>query len=120
MKNEISAIEPGAGAWLSTGSGPSPRRENPPDKPSRPAALAEDTVPAGQRLIEEKVEEINRRLAGEYRRLEYSFHERPDACVITLFDTRTGEVIKQIPCEKILDMATAVWDRFGILVNEER
>jgi uncharacterized FlaG/YvyC family protein len=119
MKSEINAVEPGSGVWLSTGSGLSPWRDCAPDKPARASAAEEETLPAGLSLIQEKIDEVNRRLVGQHRRIEYSLREQPDVCVITLYDTRTGDVIWQIPCEKILT-ATPILDRFGILVNEER
>jgi|GEM_PF-6078518 len=77
-------------------------------------------IPVAREVIKRKLEEINERLIGANKRVEYSFNERPRACVMTIIDTRTGEVVKEIPSKEILDMVADIWDRFGILVDERR
>jgi len=116
MNREIYAIEPVARLRLVADPGVAPRRDAVPRQnvPAPPRPLTDKTA------LEARIEEINRELAGQHKRIEYSFHDRPDACIVTVIDTRTGEVIRQIPSEKLLDMASAIWERFGLWVNEER
>ncbi|MGI5878417.1 MAG: flagellar protein FlaG [Christensenellales bacterium] len=116
MNREIPAIEPVAGLRLAADPGIMPRRDAVPghNVPAPPQPPIDKTA------LEARIEEINEELVGLHKRIEYSFHDRPDACIVTVIDTRTGEVIRQIPSEKLLDMASAIWERFGLWVDEER
>lgn len=77
-------------------------------------------IPVAREVIKQKLDEINEKLIGVNKKVQYSFNERPRACVMTIIDTRTGDVIKEIPSKEILDMVADIWDRFGILVDEKR
>jgi hypothetical protein len=77
MKSEINAVEPGSGVWLTTGSGSSPWRDCAPDKPARASAAEEEMLPAGLSLIQEKIDEVNRRLVGQHRRMNIPYANGP-------------------------------------------
>lgn len=120
MKSDISAIVSSSGMRFSVGSDSASGRSSIPDKNTVQVPDVQKSVsPLGEKMIREKIEEINRKLIDDHKRIEYSFHERPDVCVMTIIDTDSGDVVKQIPAKSLLDMASAIWDRFGILVNEE-
>lgn len=68
--------------------------------------------------ISESVARANRHMAKT--RCEYSYHEKTKRVSIKVFDDETGEVIREIPPEKSLDMLQKMWEMAGIMVDEKR
>ncbi len=68
--------------------------------------------------ISDSVSRANRHM--EKTRCEYSYHEATKRVSIKVFDDETGEVIREIPPEKSLDMLQKMWEMAGILVDERR
>ena len=69
--------------------------------------------------VEKTVDEINSQIVKNDKKLEYSFHEKTKTLVVKMIDTSSGETVKEFPNTKLLDMAAAVWERFGLLVDEK-
>ncbi len=69
-------------------------------------------------MIDHKLEEINQELLAVRKHVEYSFHEATNRYVIRVVDDATQKVLKEIPPEKLLDMAADTWRRFGLMVDE--
>lgn len=69
--------------------------------------------------VERAVSSTNRLLNDE-NRTQYKFevHEGTGRVMVNLIDTKTKEVIKEIPPEKILDLVASIWERIGIIVDE--
>lgn len=68
--------------------------------------------------ISDSVSRANRHM--DRTRCEYSYHEKTKRVSIKVFDDETGEVIREIPPEKSLDMLQKMWEMAGILVDEKR
>ena len=68
--------------------------------------------------ISDSVSRANRHM--DRTRCEYSYHEKTKRVSIKVFDDETGEVIREIPPEKSLDMLQKMWEMAGILVDERR
>ena len=68
--------------------------------------------------ISDSVSRANRHM--DRTRCEYSYHEKTKRVSIKVFDDETGEMIREIPPEKSLDMLQKMWEMAGILVDEKR
>jgi len=68
--------------------------------------------------LEEAIEHSNKIIFSDDNKFEFKIHERTGRMMVKLVDNETGEVIKEIPPEKILDLVASIWDLVGILVDE--
>lgn len=55
-----------------------------------------------------------------HTQLSFKYHEDTNRICITVTDSDTDEVIREIPPEKALDMLAKAWEIAGILVDEKR
>lgn len=80
---------------------------------------------AEERVIDEKeliknIEKANNTLNLRYTSLEFSIHEKTKAIMVKVIDRDSGELIREIPPEKILDAVAHMWEIAGIIVDEKR
>ena len=64
--------------------------------------------------------DINKKIKPTHTQCEYSYHEKTKRISITVRDSDTKEVIKEIPPEKTLDMIAKTLELAGLLVDEKR
>lgn len=64
------------------------------------------------------IKTTNNRLEGFDRKAEFSIHEKTGDIMIKVLDTRTNEVVREIPPEKMKDMIANILERAGLLVDE--
>jgi flagellar protein FlaG len=76
--------------------------------------------PMNEKVVSEAVDRMNKALEGSNRRFEYSVHEKTHGIMIKVIDEGTGEVIREIPPKKILDMIANMMEMAGLLVDERR
>ena len=55
-----------------------------------------------------------------HTQLSFKYHEDTNRISITVTDSDTDEVIREIPQEKTLDMLAKAWEMAGLLVDERR
>ena len=55
-----------------------------------------------------------------HTQLSFKYHEDTNGISITVTDSDTDEVIREIPPEKTLDMLAKAWEMAGLLVDERR
>lgn len=55
-----------------------------------------------------------------HTQLSFKYHEDTNRIFITVTDSDTDEVIREIPPEKTLDMLAKAWEMAGLLVDERR
>ena len=55
-----------------------------------------------------------------HTQLSFKYHEDTNRISITVTDSDTDEVIREIPPEKTLDMLEKAWEMAGLLVDERR
>lgn len=55
-----------------------------------------------------------------HTQLSFKYHEETNRISITVTDSDTDEVIREIPPEKTLDMLAKAWEMAGLLVDERR
>ncbi|GGN53659.1 MULTISPECIES: flagellar protein FlaG [Oceanobacillus] len=69
--------------------------------------------------VEEAVDNLNQFLEPSRRNLKFELHDKLDKYYVTVVDSTTDEVIKEIPPKKILDMYAAMAEFMGLLVDEK-
>ena len=55
-----------------------------------------------------------------HTQLSFKYHEDTNRISITVTDSDTDEVMREIPPEKTLDMLAKAWEMAGLLVDERR
>lgn len=72
--------------------------------------------------VKAAVDDINKQIKQNVRHTQCSFkyHEETNRISITVKDSDTDEVIKEIPPEKALDMLAKAWELAGLMVDEKR
>lgn len=72
--------------------------------------------------VKNAVDDINRQLKKkvQHTSLSFKYHEETNRISITVKDSDTDEVIREIPPEKTLDMLAKAWELAGLLVDEKR
>ncbi|MEX1028723.1 MAG: flagellar protein FlaG [Paenibacillaceae bacterium] len=77
-------------------------------------------IPLGEEQIIKAIERANKALQGKTTTFEFSVHEKTKQIMVKVMDEETGEVIREIPPEKVLDMVARLWEMAGIIVDEHR
>ncbi|AUM96515.1 TPA: flagellar protein FlaG [Clostridium botulinum] len=67
----------------------------------------------------DSVDKLNKLLEGQDIRLEYEIYGKFRDLTIRLINTKTKEVIKEIPPRKIIDMVAKLCEMAGVLVDEK-
>lgn len=85
--------------------------------------LFDEGIPI-QEVSKEKVEnairDINTKIRPTHTECQFSYHEATKRISIKVLDQDSGEVIREIPPEKTLDMIAKTLELAGILVDEKR
>lgn len=71
-----------------------------------------------QRSVEEAVDLLNEQMRSNGRDLAFSIDRVVDRTIITVRNTQTGEVVRQIPDEALLRVAHNIELAKGVLFNE--
>lgn len=78
---------------------------------------------AGEKInkkdIIKAVEKANEYLSNTTH-LKFEIHDKTKDVMIKIINDNTGEVLKEIPPKKILDMVASMMEVFGIFVDEKR
>ncbi|KRQ87067.1 flagellar protein FlaG [Caloramator mitchellensis] len=69
--------------------------------------------------IEKAVEKANEYLSNTTH-LKFEIHEKTNDVMIKIINDKTGEILKEIPPKKIIDMIASMMEVFGIFVDEKR
>ena len=74
------------------------------------------TIAQEQRM--KMIEEAVKSVQGPTTRLDYSIHDKTNDVIIRVVDKETGEIIREIPPEKTLDILSKLMEIAGLLVDE--
>ncbi|WP_438447379.1 flagellar protein FlaG [Gorillibacterium sp. sgz5001074] len=66
------------------------------------------------------VEKAIKALEGPYTSFDISVHDETKQLIVKVMNKETGEVIREIPNEKTLDMVAKMMEVAGILIDERR
>ncbi|MEK5506633.1 MULTISPECIES: flagellar protein FlaG [unclassified Paenibacillus] len=122
-----SMIPPSTGNLLPVQPSAGIKREAPSDVKTNYAA-AQDVVlnrgGAGQKqpTHEEAVLELQKvidAIQGPQKMFEISVHEKTHAIMIKVMNKETGDLIREVPPEKILDIAARMMEIAGIIIDKK-
>lgn len=68
--------------------------------------------------VNQKIEKVLQAIQGPETTIERSVHEGTNHIVYKLKDKVSGEVIKEIPEEKLLDIAHKIMELAGLVIDE--
>lgn len=77
-------------------------------------------LPVSEKVIIDAIEKANKAISGGNRRFEFSIHSKTKEIMVKVIDSDTGNVIREIPSEKTLDMVAKFWEMAGIALDERR
>lgn len=72
------------------------------------------------RELENAVDRANKVLFKNNTHLQFRIHDATKEVMVKIINDETGEVLKEIPPEKMLDMVAKLWEIAGIIVDEKR
>ena len=74
--------------------------------------------------VKSAVDDLNRQVRQantmKHTQLSFKYHDDTNRISITVTDSDTDEVIREIPPEKALDMLAKAWELAGLMVDEKR
>lgn len=85
-------------------------------RPPEPAELNFDADEMRQNL-QEAIERLNDQMERTRRNLNFRVDETVDRTVVTVRNTSTGEVVRQIPSDSMLKLAHTIEDMKGLFLN---
>lgn len=86
----------------------------------------EDKIRGKEKLLDgdflkalgEKVEQLNKTAEIFDKRLHFKIHEETERIMVQVIETESGEVLTEVPPEKILDMVARLEEMIGLLIDE--
>lgn len=82
-----------------------------------PQADQEQQLPADK--AKQMTDSMNTILESVNTQLRFKFHEKLNEYYVTIVDSTTDEVIREIPSKKLLDIHAAMREFVGMLVDEK-
>lgn len=73
-----------------------------------------------QEKLDEAVEKANKVLFKNDTHLKFEIHDVTKDVMVKIINDESGEVLKEIPPKKMLDMVAKLWEIAGILIDEKR
>lgn len=77
----------------------------------------EQQLPMGK--AKQMTDSMNKFLETENTQLRFKFHEKLNEYYVTIVDSTTDEVIREIPSKKLLDIHAAMREFVGLLVDRK-
>ena len=71
-------------------------------------------------FLHKAIDKANFTFEIQNRSLRFKIHERLNEVIVKVVDSKTEEVIREIPPEKLLDMFANMLELAGLLVDERR
>ncbi|MFS0725889.1 flagellar protein FlaG [Paenibacillus sp. 1P07SE] len=84
------------------------------------AELRGERYTVSDEQIVKGIERAIKAMQGKATNLEFSIHEKTKAINVKVKDAETGDTIREIPPEKILDFVANLWEMAGLFVDEKR
>ncbi len=72
-----------------------------------------------QAMLRDVVDRLNEQMRDGHRDLGFSVDSRTNTFVVTVKNTNTGEVIRQIPSEVVINVAHSIEDLKGLIFSDE-
>ncbi|MDF2565692.1 MAG: flagellar biosynthesis protein FlaG [Massilibacillus sp.] len=68
--------------------------------------------------LDDLVSEANKLLSPELTEMHYVLHDKLNKYYVQVEDSRTHQVIREIPPKKFMDMYAAIAEKLGLIVNK--
>lgn len=81
--------------------------------------VSDQQVPVGEKELIKAIEKANKAIIGPDIMFKFSIHEGTKQIMVKVINEETGEIIREIPPEKILNMVAKMWELAGIIVDEK-
>lgn len=88
------------------------------EEQTRPADSGDRRQPYDKTVLDRIADGLNRTLEAVDKRLKFLVHEETERIYVQVIDKETGEVIREIPPEKILDLVGHIQKLIGLLIDE--
>lgn len=88
-------------------------------QPSQGLPESQKITDISSEIINKAIERANKSLAAESTKLTFAIHDRTKEIMVKVVDTNTGEVIREIPPEKLMDRLAKVLENIGWLIDEK-
>jgi len=69
--------------------------------------------------VKKMTESLNEFLETTSTKLRYEFHEKLEKYYVTLVDSETDQVVREIPNKKLMDMYASMLDFIGVLIDKK-
>lgn len=76
------------------------------------------SVSPGDEQLVRKIEKAVKSLAGPQTTLDISIHEKTHEIMVKVLNKDTGEIIREVPTEKTLDLVAKMMELAGILIDK--
>ncbi|WP_438348849.1 flagellar protein FlaG [Paenibacillus sp. FA6] len=83
-----------------------------------PTAIVSRLSGGNEQQIIQQLENVIRAVQGPEKSFEISVHKETNAIMVKVFDKRTGDLIREIPSEKILDVAADMMKLNGLIFDK--
>jgi flagellar protein FlaG len=90
------------------------------EKDLKVALLQGRKISLGEEELIKVIEKANKAIQGITTTCEFRIHEATKQIMVKVMDKETGETIREIPPEKVLDIVAKLWEKAGIIVDERR
>lgn len=78
-----------------------------------------ENIQLDEEQVKAAVAQINKTQALHNTRLEFSIHEKTKGIMVKVVDETTGELIREVPPARVLDMVAMTWEELGLLIDEK-
>lgn len=78
-----------------------------------------DNSVSAKEQIEKIVESMNKFVSASSTHVKFEFHEKLNDYYVTVIDSATNDVIKEIPSKKAMDIYASMLEYMGILVDKK-
>lgn len=69
--------------------------------------------------LQEAVEKANQHLVGVNAEFLFTVHEGTGRTLVQLINKNTGDIIREIPPRKMLDVIAGIWEMSGLVVDQK-
>lgn len=69
--------------------------------------------------VKKMTESLNEFLETTSTKLRYEFHEKLEKYYVTIVDSETEQVVREIPNKKLMDMYASMLDFIGVLIDKK-
>lgn len=69
--------------------------------------------------LEATIAQLNQKLLGRDIKMQFRIHQRTGYTLVRLVDMQTGDIIKEIPPENMLNVIGKIWDDMGIAIDKK-